>query len=162
MKNALLILLCIILFGCNNQLQQSTIQYNQNVWDRTLYNSFIQYFTNGSIDVNNSEQIEVIGTNNEENYTIGYLSGNDLYKERLVLHENSTYIVLGKTSQKEMEGNKYTSIVTYESKSNLSVIRKVIVKYKDPSKCGVFIDIEFYDVNNQKIFTSNGFVRTYC
>ena len=157
----------IFLYGCNysnNNVDaknnNNRFLYDSNTLDENLYNLFVQSFTNGTVNAANSYQLEVL--NNDNNYIIGFLSGSDLNKERLILHESSTFIVLGKTEEKQFDSGNYTSIITYISKSKISLINKVILKYKDPAKCGVFIDIEYYNNKNEIIFSSNGFVRSFC
>ena len=64
---------------------------------------------------------------------------------------------MGKVEEKQFDKGDFTWIVIYETKSKLSIINKVILKYKDPAKCGVFVEIEYYNNNNEIIFKSNGF-----
>ena len=166
MKKILLILV-LISTSCsysNNKDEgnekNNKIDYIGDAWDKSLYNTFVSSFTNGNVNLGNSFQLEIL--NDDKNYIIGFLSGNDLNKERLILHESSTFIVLGKVEEKQFDKGDFTSIVTYETKSKLSIINKVILKYKDPAKCGVFIEIEYYNNKNEIIFKSNGFIRNFC
>lgn len=166
MKKIILIFF-IFLNGCNysnnnidTKNNNNRFIYDSNTFNESLYNLFVQSFTNGTVNAANSYQLEVL--NNDNNYIVGFLSGSDLNKERLILHESSTFIVLAKTEEKQFDSGNYTSIITYISKSKISLINKVILKYKDPTKCGVFIDIEYYNNKNEIIFSSNGFVRSFC
>jgi hypothetical protein len=160
----ILVLFSISCKNSNNKEEEikkyDKISYDNDSWDKSSYNVFARSFTNGTVNIDNSNQLEVL--NNDKNYIIGFLSGNDLNKERLILHESSAFIVLGKVEEKQFDNGDFTSIVTYKTKSKLSIIEKVILKYKDPAKCGVFIEIEYYNNKNEIIFKSNGFVRSFC